>query len=241
MPYSHAERESLRTISDASRRSREGTHALNDHARTSHRHFLLPFEAVPETVGQLRHMAGLQLATWGAAHLTDAVTLAVSELATNVIRHVGEGAPAALVMETRDDVIRLELHDTGAAMPHAQHSGPEDLQGRGLALVSAVSAGWSATPTPTGKAVCCEFPRSPQAAAAALIAPHVTRGSSFLDLYAVERRLSGQPPLRSRAALEATAVDLIADVLHSLAAAGRDPDAVLDHAQTRFENAAESE
>lgn len=183
-------------------------------------------------------MVGLQLATWGAAHLTDAVALAVSELATNVIRHVGEGTPAALVIESRDDVIRLELHDTGDTMPQAERPGPDDVDGRGLTLVSAVSTGWSASPTASGKAVSCEFPVSPHRAEATLVASHVMRGSSFLELYAVERRLSGQPPLRSRAALEATAIELIADVLHSLAAADRDPDAVLDHAQTRYETAA---
>ncbi|HEY5833992.1 ATP-binding protein, partial [Streptomyces sp.] len=97
------------------------------------RRCLLPFEAAPQAVGELRRMVGLQLATWGASALADAASLAVSELATNVIRHVGQGAPAALVMETRDDRIRVELHDTSRTMPYCEQAGPDDEGGRGLA------------------------------------------------------------------------------------------------------------
>ncbi|SFF51380.1 Anti-sigma regulatory factor (Ser/Thr protein kinase) [Actinacidiphila alni] len=196
------------------------------------RRCLLPFEADPQVVGELRHLVGLHLATWDAAHLIEAVTLAASELATNVIRHVGAGTPAALVLESREDAIRLEVHDTGGAMPHAGHSRPEDIDGRGLTLVSGVSTGWSAFPTPTGKTVSCEFARSTDQRRHN---PYAVRGAEAVERYVLRRTT---PDTASSAALHAAdslTVDLIADLLHWLAANGRDPDTVLDHAQMRFE------
>jgi anti-sigma regulatory factor (Ser/Thr protein kinase) len=191
---------------------------------------LLPFEAEPKAVGQLRH------ASWGAPHLTDAAELAVSELATNVIRHVGEGTPAALVMEARDDRIRVELHDTGKSMPHCGQAGPDEISGRGLALVAAVSDGWFALPTPGGKAVCCEFATTePALATRPAYDPRAVRGCEAVELYALQQGGTGTRPVRGLRGVESFTTDLITDLLHWLAANGRDPDTVLDHAQMRFE------
>jgi anti-sigma regulatory factor (Ser/Thr protein kinase) len=196
------------------------------------RRFLLPFEAEPQAVGLLRRTVGLQLATWGASALADAALLAVSELATNVIRHVGEGAPAALVMETRDDRICVELHDTSRAMPLRGQAGPDDERGHGLGLVAAVSDHWFAMATPGGKAVCCEFtlpvPRK-------IYDHRAARGSEAVALYTLQWGAAGTRPLGNRSAVQAAAADLITDLLHWLAANGQDPDTVLDHAQTHFE------
>lgn len=197
-------------------------------------HLLLPFEAAPEVVGRLRRTVELQLATWGVPELADVAELAVSELASNVIRHVGERTPAALVMERHGDRVRLELHDTSKAMPHRELAGPDDVCGRGLMLVTAVSNGWSAIPTPGGKAVCCEFTLSAPATPRPHN-PHAARGSEAVQLYALRRTAPNPSPLHSLRAVDSVTTDLITDLLHWLAANGRDPDTVLDHAQTRFE------
>lgn len=200
---------------------------------STRRHCLLPFEARPSVVGELRRTIALQLVAWGAADLTDVATLAVSELATNVIRHVGPGTPAALVLESGEDGrIRIEVHDTSGEMPHRSSAAPDHLTGRGLSLVAAVSNGWFAITTPSGKAVCCEFtangPQKPYD-------PHVARGSDAVQRYALHRGPAGTRPLANRPAAQAAATDLITDLLHWLAATGHDPDTVLDHAQTHFE------
>ena len=198
------------------------------------RHFLLPFDAEPQAVGQLRNAVGLQLATWGVSEVADAALLAVSELATNVIRHVGEGTPATLVMEADDGRVRVELHDVSGQLPHREQAGPDDETGRGLSLVTAISGGWTAMATSAGKAVCCEFVLT-SAAQPKPWAHRVDRASQVIQGYALN---SGSPtacPFGSRAAVDAVTADLITDLLHWLTANGRDPDTILDHAQTRFE------
>jgi anti-sigma regulatory factor (Ser/Thr protein kinase) len=191
------------------------------------RHCLLPFQAQPDIVGDLRRTVHDQLKAWGAAGLTDVATLAVSELATNVIRHVGAGTPAALVMEARDNRLCVELHDTSRAMPRHARSGPDDLTGRGLALVAAVADRWFATPTPGGKAVCCEFATDPTLVP---YHPRAVRGSEAAALYALQHAAGTSRPF-----LRATVTDLITDLLHWLAVNGEDPDAILDRAQSHFE------
>jgi anti-sigma regulatory factor (Ser/Thr protein kinase) len=198
------------------------------------RHFLLPFEAEPQAVGRLRCAVGLQLTTWGFSDVADAALLAVSELATNVIRHVGAGTPAALVMEAKGDTVRVELHDTSGCLPHREQAGPDDETGRGLSLVAAVSGGWSATATPGGKAVCCEFAATPTRRTE----PHgyrVDRASEVINRYVLGSDSLPTRPLGSLAAMKGLTADLITDLLHWLAANGHDPDTVLDYAQTRFE------
>ncbi|MFD8741175.1 ATP-binding protein, partial [Streptomyces sp. NPDC059618] len=60
---------------------------------------VLPFEAAPAEVGLLRKAAGRQLSQWGVSVERDEVELLVTELATNVVKHVGQGASAALILE----------------------------------------------------------------------------------------------------------------------------------------------
>ncbi|WP_233518343.1 ATP-binding protein [Streptomyces corynorhini] len=172
-----------------------------------------------------------QLKTWGASVLADEAQLAVTELATNVTKHVGRGVPATLLMESRGDGLRIEMHDTSHAMPTLKYAGCGDECGRGLHLLASVAAAWGTTMTATGKAVWCEFPLG-QAGRQCL---RTYRASTVLGAY---RTLPGAPtgPDQSRRpAAEECATVLIADLLHWLAAHGADLDAVLDRAQTHYE------
>ncbi|MEU0750083.1 hypothetical protein ABZ476_27185, partial [Streptomyces albogriseolus] len=58
------------------------------------RRCVLPFEALPSEVRLLRRAAATQLSQWGMPTAADAAQLVVTELATNVIKHVGEGSAA---------------------------------------------------------------------------------------------------------------------------------------------------
>jgi anti-sigma regulatory factor (Ser/Thr protein kinase) len=192
------------------------------------RRCLIPFQAEPETVGRLRQAVGLQLGVWGAESLAEAALLTVSELATNVLRHVGEGACAALVMEAHDDRLRIELHDTSRAMPHPGQAGPEDENGRGLALVDAVTDRWFAVATPGGKAVCCEFGA---VFTQGRFTPRAARGAEVVQNYVLRRRITSTVSHDDWRTGRLAATDLVTDLLHWLAATGADPDTVLDHAQ----------
>ncbi|MBT2493867.1 ATP-binding protein [Streptomyces sp. ISL-96] len=191
---------------------------------------VLPFEAEPAELHVLRAAVREQLTRWGIQSLADEVQLVVTELATNVIKHVGEGAAATLVMESAEDRLRVELHDKSHVVPSPAEPECGDECGRGLHLLTALAVDWGTVLTATGKAVWCELALGPDEQCR-----RIRRASVVLDGY---RRMTGAYGFASVGrlpVLEESATDLIADLLHWLAAQGSDPDGVLDRAQMHFE------
>ena len=70
----------------------------------------------------------------------EVVTLMVSELVTNCIRH----ARSAFRVDVRrtGGRIRVEVTDEGGGRPEMQNPGPSSPSGRGLRLVDSLSHGW---------------------------------------------------------------------------------------------------
>lgn len=168
--------------------------------------------------------------------VSDEAELAATELATNVIKHVGEGAAATLVIESQGPRLRMELHDKSHAVP-TRTAWPAECDeecGRGLHLLSAMSVGWGTLLTATGKAVWCEISLAPVQRCA-----RFQRAAIVLDGY---RRAAGacSTAVPTYAVLEGAVVDVIEDLLHWLASQGADPDEVLDRAQMRYEAEAEA-
>ncbi|WP_455360581.1 ATP-binding protein [Streptomyces sp. SYSU K21746] len=196
---------------------------------------VLPFEAVPSELCAIRRAVSAQLVRWGLPALAHEAELVVTELATNVIKHVGEGVTATLVMEPSGSRLRIELHDKSHRLPAPGLRGcHEEECGRGLHLVSEMATDWGTLLTATGKAVWCEL-----ASDQGQECLRVQRAETALERY---RRDTGTPVLREARAsmvLEDSATDLIADLLHWVAAQGGDPDGLLDRAQMHYE--AESE
>ncbi|NUK51299.1 ATP-binding protein [Streptomyces lunaelactis] len=190
---------------------------------------VLPFKAVPTELQLLRKTVRSTLGRWGVLAVADETELIVTELATNVIKHVGEGAPATLVLEPRDDRIRVELHDKGHTAPALGSGGCDEECGRGLHLLSAMSLGWGTLLTATGKAVWCEISLEH-----ARHCVKVQRAAELLDEY---RRVVGvgSVVVPTYPVLEESVTDIIADLLHWLAVQGGDPDDILDRAQMHFE------
>ncbi|MGI3230233.1 ATP-binding protein [Streptomyces sp. GTA36] len=190
---------------------------------------VMPFEAAPAELWLLRKRVRCALGQWGAAAVADEVELIVTELATNVVKHVGEGAAATLVLEPRPDRLRVELHDKSHVAPTAGPGNCDVECGRGLHLLSAMSLEWGTLLTATGKAVWCEIALDP-----AFHCMRVQRAAAVLGEY---RRVVGADSVvvPTYAVLEESVTDVIADLLHWLAAQGGDPDDVLDRAQMHFE------
>ncbi|MFJ8136706.1 ATP-binding protein [Streptomyces sp. NPDC096013] len=86
------------------------------------------------------------------------VQLCVSELLTNVIKHLGEGTPVSLGVTCRDGRVRVSVTDPE---PYAwlvvRDAGPDDENGRGLLLLDAVAVRWGVAQGPEGKTVWCEL------------------------------------------------------------------------------------
>ena len=121
---------------------------------------VLPFEAAPTEVRLLRRAAVTQLSRWGMPVAADEAELLVTELATNVVKHVGEGALATLILEWRGERLRLEVHDKSRALPSPSTADCDSECGRGLHLLAALSVDWGTVLTASGKAVWCEIPTS---------------------------------------------------------------------------------
>jgi anti-sigma regulatory factor (Ser/Thr protein kinase) len=190
---------------------------------------VLPFEAVPTEVRLLRRAVGAQLNQWGVPSVTDEAALAVTELATNVIKHVGEGAPATLVLERKSDRVRVEVHDTSCALPTARTVNCEADCGRGLHMLAAMAADWGVITTAVGKVVWCEI-----AAGSGAACRRAERAVEVLETYRGRDGIALEGRRRDLTLTE-SAIELIADLLHWTSARGLDPDDVLDRAQMHYE------
>lgn len=117
--------------------------------------FELDLLAVPKAVPELRRTLGEH--PYGPH---PDVQLCVSELLSNVIRHLGEGTPVTVrVTGARGGGrVRVAVTDPDPrAWPLLRHAGGDDETGRGLALLDAVSLRWGVEQGPDSKTVWCEL------------------------------------------------------------------------------------
>ncbi|MER7056791.1 ATP-binding protein [Streptomyces sp. NPDC000351] len=195
-----------------------------------HRHrSVLPFTAAPAEVRLLRQATSAQLGQWGVPHAVDEAELVVTELATNVIKHVGEGTSATLVLEWHGERLRVEVHDSSHSMPSLSAAGCDDECGRGLHLLAAVTANWGTARRAAGKSVWCEIALGPEQ-----VCQRMERAAAALRTYRPGSGTASEGRLRD-VTLKESAVELIADLLHWTASCGFDPDDILDQAQLHYE------
>lgn len=102
----------------------------------------------PSSAGRARCALRKTLAEWGLAALEDSATLVLSELLTNAVRH--GRVPPGREIETRwvpaSGGLRIEVHDACADRPEQRPVPLDACDGRGLALVAALSETWGVRP-----------------------------------------------------------------------------------------------
>lgn len=82
----------------------------------------------------------------------DTVVLLVSEVVTNAVLHAR--SVMRLVVQDRDGVVRVEVHDGSPVPPRMHHFAPSSGTGRGLRMVDRLARAWGADPDgPGGKVV----------------------------------------------------------------------------------------
>jgi len=197
----------------------------------------LHFLAEPQEVAALRRVLRAHLGLWGLDELIDAAQLCVSELVSNVIRHVGPGTPTTLAVFMKGTRLRIEVHDPDTrALPTLLNQGVNAESGRGMELVTFTADRWGVRLLADRKVTWCEFPTTLTSPNGHRGGPHVTRAQEVLDLYV------GVGPLRSVdsgrlgvAMAGEAAISVIGDLLHWLQAHGRDVDDALDRAQMYLE------
>ncbi|MFJ7078108.1 ATP-binding protein [Streptomyces sp. NPDC098781] len=196
---------------------------------------VLPFEAAPAEVSLLRRAAAKQLLRWGMPVAVDEAELLVTELATNVVKHVGEGASATLILEWKGERLRLEVHDKSRAVPSLRLVGCDEECGRGLHLIATIAVDWGTMRTAAGKAVWCEI-----ATGEGSVCLRLERAAEALEQYEAAKSGTALRGSGHEASLQESAVELIADLLHWTAARGHDPDDILDRALMHFEAEADA-
>ncbi|MFD7276441.1 ATP-binding protein [Streptomyces sp. NPDC059862] len=96
------------------------------------------------------------LVDWGVWERAYDIVLCVSELATNALMHGVPPGRGFLLRLSYVDGVRVEVHDSGDGVPHADAREPGE-GGRGLLLVSELADKWGVGERDPGKLVWCEF------------------------------------------------------------------------------------
>jgi anti-sigma regulatory factor (Ser/Thr protein kinase) len=121
----------------------------------------------PESVTEARRFTTAALESWGMTALCDDVSLVVSELVTNALRHssaprfAGVPGPVRLRLRHEASFVLCGVLDNGSAAPCRREPDFIAETGRGLHIVESFSATWGWMPLDTGgKVVWALFQRT---------------------------------------------------------------------------------
>jgi anti-sigma regulatory factor (Ser/Thr protein kinase) len=119
--------------------------------------------AGPAAAAEARRQVQAAIHTWDIPVDPDVAVLLTSELVTNAIRHEVTGI-VMLAITCSCDQLRVDVHDTSRALPMLVDAPVDAETGRGLMLVTTLSAEWGFYRTPAGKAVYFTLAFQPDAA-----------------------------------------------------------------------------
>lgn len=103
------------------------------------------FPATTTSVAAARRFVTTVLADLEPSVL-ETITLMVSELATNCVRHAQTSY--TITVRRSGGEVRVEVTDGGAGHARVRHPGPHDTHGRGLHIVSALATAWGVDEDP---------------------------------------------------------------------------------------------
>jgi anti-sigma regulatory factor (Ser/Thr protein kinase) len=109
----------------------------------------------PASVGEARRFVRAALDEWDVDAFEETATLLVSEVVTNLVLHARTSGE--LLVRLSAGRLRVELHDGSPLLPTAKRYGLEATTGRGVGLLEAMTSGWGAELTPSGKRVWFEL------------------------------------------------------------------------------------
>lgn len=109
----------------------------------------------PESVPAARHFVVDVLRAWGHADLAPDAALIISELATNALHHAA--SPFRAVVDRRRGGLRVGVEDATKTALQRREITIDDVSGRGVHIVEALSERWGSSPLPGGKVVWAEL------------------------------------------------------------------------------------
>jgi anti-sigma regulatory factor (Ser/Thr protein kinase) len=106
----------------------------------------------PAAAAEARRQVRAAICAWDLPVDPDVAVLLTSELVTNAIRHEVTGI-VMLAITCSSGQLRVDVYDTSHSWPMLVDAPVDSEVGRGLMLVSALSAEWGFYRAPAGKAV----------------------------------------------------------------------------------------
>ncbi|MCX4976469.1 ATP-binding protein [Streptomyces sp. NBC_00620] len=109
-----------------------------------------------KTVGLVRTIVRAHVRLWGLEPLVERTVLVLSELLTNVVKHVPPSGksqtPSARLVLTRvpGDGLFLCVHDSDPTHPQLTLASPDAEDGRGVSLIAACADEYGVTPATGG-------------------------------------------------------------------------------------------
>ncbi|MFK3730173.1 ATP-binding protein [Streptomyces sp. NPDC088090] len=145
----------------ASRLTNQATDAVPDLLPGTGRHRTMLFLRRRTTPRTARDFVAATLTEWGETSRLDDMRLCASELVTNAVLHgVPVGRLVLVHVESLDEELRIEVHDSGESTPMQRIPGESAVDGRGLMIVAATADSWGVKERPgPGKCVWAAFNR----------------------------------------------------------------------------------
>ncbi|MGC4906568.1 ATP-binding protein [Streptomyces cyaneofuscatus] len=108
----------------------------------------------PESAAVARRLVRIALATWGLDELVNDAALIITELVSNAADHGRLDSIRVIVSRTSEDRVRLGVVDRSKELPMMRtDSNGEQIRGRGLLVVDALTEQWGTELYPWGKQV----------------------------------------------------------------------------------------
>ncbi|WP_300008615.1 ATP-binding protein [Pseudonocardia sp.] len=112
------------------------------------------------SVPTARRLLSELLGSWAADHYGDDANLLLSELVTNVVRHVTSGTKLVLEIHLTGLLLRVAVVDDSPAQPRVADRAGEEVGGHGLQLVASIADRWGSERHADGKRVWFELARA---------------------------------------------------------------------------------
>ncbi len=165
----------------------------------------MELQALPSRIGQVRRIVSAHLRYWHLDPLIDRAALGVTELLTNVHQHAQPDKLCTVELELLLDRLTVSVRDHDPRLPVVEDMGeiaPLATEGRGLAMVAAMSESWGARPDgERGKVVWFTLPTAGGPVTVPTRVPRLaTRDQPVRRFAAAEPALDGsRPPVHAPA------------------------------------------
>jgi hypothetical protein len=122
-------------------------------------HAAVDLPSAARSVPAARRLVAQLLAAWAAESFRDDAILLVSELVTNVVRHVSGQVALRVEVALSEPGLRVAVIDSSPELPMPGSRGPQG--GHGIRLVSALADRWGSEQYGGGKRVWFELESRP--------------------------------------------------------------------------------